>query len=423
LSDPALKDVRQFAKLLFGTHDRQPALRHQANKGDPAAEHSEVAPTFGHLEAEFLEEVGVRSTNDSLVDAGEACFDQTQRIDPRHNGVGSFVRRPHPNLAVGSAFRLKRDRSRLLWLTKCRQLSLRQIPRMLPKLRVVEIEEPQGLFALEHPSTLAVERHQRCCRIEQTAEVGTDPRPSTVDPTVEAGAGKDLTRTETVSGLEDDALIIPGRRQHRSEPSLGQFELRELALELDGWQRSEHWQSARKIRRREEDEPGISRGECNPYLDVVALQPRDRGAGFLQRQLQFECGPQILAGEVAEVDPFGRRSAGRYEWMSRVGAPHRTGPEALHRSPDVQPLQECRGGMKTRHVPLSAGRARAGREGALADVRYANRGGRRDELGFEIFSRPRDFRHAAVLVEVVAALRDSTRQLAEHFAGVDFKKP
>ena len=98
---------------------------------------------------------------------------------------------------------------------------------------MVEIEEAEGLLALEESAALAMKRHQRGGRIEQPAEVVSDSRPAAVDAAVEAFAGKDVAAAEAVTGLEHDALIVPRGGEHWPQSRLRQLEIRQLTVETN----------------------------------------------------------------------------------------------------------------------------------------------------------------------------------------------
>ena len=95
---------------------------------------------------------------------------------------------------------------------------------------------------------------------QQAAEMAADPRPAAVDAAVKARDGQDLAGTETIPGLENYALVVPGRGQHRPQPRLRQLELGELSFEPDGRQRTKHGQRSGEVGGREEDEPGVTGG-------------------------------------------------------------------------------------------------------------------------------------------------------------------
>ena len=91
---------------------------------------------------------------------------------------------------------------------------------MLAQLGMVEIEEAEGLLALEKSTALAMKRHQRCSWIEQPAEVVSDTSPAAVDATIEALVGEDVAAAEAVAGLEHYALVVPRGNEHGPQPRL-----------------------------------------------------------------------------------------------------------------------------------------------------------------------------------------------------------
>ncbi len=330
--------------------------------------------------------------------------------------------RPDSDLAVGHALGLEVERDGGGRLPEAGELALRQVPGVLAELGVVEVQEAQRVLALEHPPPLAEVGDQRRRRVEEAAEMAADTRPAPVDATVEAFSGEGLARAEPVPGLENDALVVPGRLEHGPQARLRQLELRELALEADRRQRPQHRQGAGEVGGGEEDEAGVAGRQRDSDLDLVALEDRDRAAGPLQRELQLEGRPEIGAAEVAEVDPLGCRLAGGDEGVPRVRSPHRTRAEALHGRPDVEPLQHRGSRVKAQVVLLAAGGAGAGEELLAADIGDADRAHRSHQLGIEVLAGPGDLDHPAVLIQVVAPLGDRARQLAEDLAGVDLEE-
>ena len=171
-----------------------------------------------------------------------------------------------------------------------------------------------------------MEGNQRCRRVEDAAEVVGDPGPAAEDVAFEARAAEDLAGAETVARFEGDAGLVPRCDEHRVEPSLGELETGEIAGELDPRQRAEQRQRGRQQGGAEDHHARPPEGRM---MWISTSWPEMRAVAapvFCRRELELEGGAEIVAGEMAEVEAFGGRSAGGDERVAGVGPPRGAGP-------------------------------------------------------------------------------------------------
>ena len=156
-------------------------------------------------------------------------------------------------------------------------------------------------------------------------------------------------------------------------------------------------------------------------FDLVTRYPGCRHAGFLQRELEFEGGTEIMAGEVTQVEALGGGPSGGEEGVTRIGAPGGTRTQALHGRANVEPLEEGGDGVWTRAVGILADGATTAGE-RTSGVGDPNCAGRLRDLGFETVSGPYDACDPAFGIEVIAAFGNAAGQIAQDFTALDVKK-